>query len=130
MRVHRLMMLTGNCWLAVRRFAPRSHSSAGMECRVDAAQERQLAMAGLLALLLGLMVEVAEMLLEEAKGAAVPSMPEAVATETAAVIAVGVMLMQVEASGLPRTLAAVPACASPPGAPVRGGGRAHARACV
>ena len=116
MRVHRPMMLTGNCWLAVRRFAPRSQSSAGMECRVDAAQERQLAMAGLLALLLGLMVEVAEMLLEEAKGAAVPSVPEAVATETAAVIAVGVMLMQIEAFEraafeLPPALAAVPTLA-------------------
>ena len=113
MRVHRPMMLTGNCWLAVRRFAPRSQSSAGMECRVDAAQERQLAMAGLLALLLGLMVEVAEMLLEEAKGAAVPSVPEAVATETAAVIAVGVVLMQIgalerAAFELPPALAAVP----------------------
>ena len=97
MRVHRPMMLTEKRWLAVRRFAPKSQSSAGMECRVDAAQERQLAMAGLLALLLGLMVEVAEMLLEEAKGAAVPPLPEAVATETAAVIAVGVMLMQIEA---------------------------------
>ena len=97
MRIHRPMMLTGNCRLAVRRFAPGNQSSARMNCRVDAAQERQFAMAGLLALLLGLMVEAAEMLPEEAKGAAVPPLTEAVATETAAVIAVGVMLMQIEA---------------------------------